>query len=236
MKFWHFALVGMLLVTGLVGCGGETPSPTAEQESTAPTSVNVGEKSVDTSSALDTSYTNALPANSQLALGTLLLEETENAVTSEQAKALLPLWKAIQGGKLQGNAEANAVLKQIEAKMTSEQLAAIAAMQLTMEDLGTWAQEQGVSLGLAPEALATRQATGGGQGISEDAMATRQAMRDTGGFAPPGDMSEEERTAMRATAEASGMTFGGRQGGAGPGQLALLAEPLIELLTQRAGG
>ena len=47
-------------------------------------------------------------------------------------------------------------------------------------------------------------------------------------------MSEEERESMRATAEASGMTFGGR-GGARRGQLALIAEPLVELLTQLAG-
>ena len=59
--------------------------------------------------------------------------------------------------------------------MTSGQLAAIAAMQLTREDLGAWAQEQGVSLGFSPEALATRQAEGGGQG----------------GFGPPGNLSEE---------------------------------------------
>ena len=32
------------------------------------------------------------------------------------------------------------------------------------------------------------------------------------------------------------MTFGDRGFGGGPGQLAILAKPLIELLTQRAGG
>jgi len=192
MKFWHFVLVGMLLVTGLAGCGGETPAPTAEQESTAPANVNVGEKSGDTSSVPDTFYPNALPADSQLALGTLLLEETENAVTPEQAKTLLPLWQAIQGGTLQGESETNAALKQIEAKMTSEQLAAIAAMQLTVEDLETWTQEQGLSLG-SPEVLGNRE----------------------GDFGPPGDMSEEEREAMRATVEAGGMSLSGRGAGAG---------------------
>jgi hypothetical protein len=48
-------------------------------------------------------------------------------------------------------------------------------------------------------------------------------------------MSEEERAAMRATAEASGMAFpGGGRGFAARSQLSLLAELVIELLTERA--
>ena len=31
-------------------------------------------------------------------LGTIRLEETENAVTPQQAKSLLPLWQSLQGG------------------------------------------------------------------------------------------------------------------------------------------
>jgi hypothetical protein len=194
--------------------------------------------------ALDASYERALPVSSQLALGIFELEETENAVAAEQAKTLLPLWQAIQGGSLQSEAETNAVLKQIEGVMTSEQLADIAAMQLTFEDMGTWMQERGVDFGLSPEAMATRQAAGEGQGpfgnLSQEEreamMATRQA-GGQGGLGPGGfgDMSEEQREAMRATAEASGVTFpGGGRGAASRGQLAVLAEQVIDLLTARA--
>lgn len=234
MKSWHLALIGVLIVATLAGCGGETSSSAAEQENAGSVSVNVDESGAYTSAALDTSSAGALPASSQLALGTLRLEEAEKAVTPEQAKALLPLWQAIQGGALQGDAETNTVLKQIEGAMTSEQLAAIAAMQLTAEDLQTWAQEQGVSLGLSPEALATRQTKGGGQGASEEEMATRQAMRESGDFGQGSGLSEEDRAARRATAEASGMTLGGRRFSGGAGQLTILVEPLIELLAQRA--
>ena len=47
--------------------------------------------------ALDTAYENALDVTSQLALGTLNLEDTANAVTEEQAAKLLPLWRALSG-------------------------------------------------------------------------------------------------------------------------------------------
>jgi hypothetical protein len=235
----------------LVGCGGETPSPAAEQEDVVAVNVDTDESGAYVSAILDTSYEGALPASSQLALGSLRLEETENAVTPEQAEALLPLWQAIQSGTLESNAEINAVLKQIEGKMTSEQLAAISAMQLTGEDLGAWAQEQGLNMDSSPEAMATRQAERGGEGgfgqrgnLSEEERASIRATMEAGGmpfggneggFGPPGNLSEEEREAMRATAEASGMNFGGRAFRGGQGGINLLAQQVIDLLAQRAG-
>ena len=36
------------------------------------------------------------PIESKLALGTLILEDGEQAVTAEEAKTLLPLWKAVK--------------------------------------------------------------------------------------------------------------------------------------------
>jgi hypothetical protein len=49
------------------------------------------------------------------------------------------------------------------------------------------------------------------------------------------NMSDEEREALRATAQAGGMSGGpGGRAGAGPGQFIILLDPLIELLTQRA--
>jgi len=196
-----------------------------------------------TSAAMYASYEGALPVSSQLALGIFQLEGTENAVTPEQAKTLLPCWQAIRGGRLQSEAETNAVLKQIEGAMTSEQLTAIAAMQLTFDDMGTWAQEQGPNL-RAPEA--TGDGEGGfalPEGVSEEQLEAMRAARepggmpfggDKGGFGSPGNLSEEERAARRATTEASGMTFGGRRGAGGRGPINFLTEPLIELLTERA--
>ena len=246
MRLAYVTMILVLAIGALAGCGAEEPSAsTGEQGS--PAQVDSEGSEVHTSAALDASYENALPVDSQLALGTFLLEGTENAVTPGQAKTLLPLWQAIQGGTLQGEAETNAVLKQIEGAMTPEQLAAIAAMQLTREDQGTWAQSQGLSLGLSPDARATRQAAGGGTGaagsfsdLSEEERASMRATAQAGGLSGGGggaggrfsDLSEEERASMRATAEAGGTAFGGRR--AGPGQITFLARPLVELLAQRA--
>ena len=120
-------------------------------------------------------------------------------------------------------------------------IAAIAAMQLTFEDMGAWMQEQGLNFGL-PAGAAGGQA-GFGNMSEEERAAMRATAQAGGGFGgegrPFGNMSEEEREAMRATAEASGMTFPGAGApgvgaGAGRGQLAVLAEQVVELLTERA--
>ena len=242
MKFWNLVLVLALLAGILAGCGGDADT-SAQEEASAPLAES-GEGDTYTSSILSTAYDQALPVSSQLALGIYRLEGTVNAITSEQAGTLLPLWQALQSESLQGEAETNAVLKQIEGALTPEQLSAIADMQLTRESLGAWMQERGVNFGPVPEAMGTRQAAGGGPGAFGDlSEEEREAMRATrqaggeGGFGPGGfgEMSEEEREAMRATAEASGMGFPG--GGRGPGargQLSMLAELVIELLTERA--
>ena len=242
MKVWQFALVLVRLAGMLAGCGGDADT-SAQEEASAPLAEG-GEGDTYNSSILSTAYDQALPVSSQLALGIYRLEETTSAVTPEQAQALLPLWQALQSESLESEAETNAVLKQIEGALASDQLSAIAEMQLTRESLGVWMQERGVNLGLSPEAMATRQAAGGGQGAFGDmSQEEREAMRATrqaggeGGFGPGGlgEMSEEEREAMRATAEASGMGFpGGGRGLAARGQLSMLAELVIELLSERA--
>jgi hypothetical protein len=240
MKSWHI-LASLLLVAGaLTACGGAEATETDEAAA------------IDyESGALDTSYEGALDAENQLALGTLQLEETEHAVTSEQAKTLLPLWQALQGG-VTAEGEISAVLKGIEGAMTEEQLAAIADMQLTEEDTQAWMEEQGLgarggfpgSGDMSEEELetarATRQARFGGEGLApggempsgEDMppeMATRVAEFQS--------MSEEEWEEMMATARAGGDGIPGGRAGTpgGAGRVGLFIRPLIEMLTERAG-
>jgi hypothetical protein len=246
VKLEHVIVVLILLAVAVVGCGGDTSGATPEAAN-ADLAAS-GDGGAYTSAALNTAYEGALPASSQLVLGTFALEGTEQAITTEQAKALLPLWRAIQGGSLQSDAETNAVLKQIESAMTAEQLAAIAAIQFTMEDLGRWMQEQGIDL--APP---TGAAGGSGDvappdGMNGEGMAAMRPGGETGdgapqgggegpgGGGPPGDMSDEERESMRATAEAGGMGFpqGSDRGGASRGQLSVLTDQVIELLTERS--
>ena len=95
------------------------------------------------------------------ALGTLRLEGTADAVTSEQAADLLPLWQIIEGGSLKSAAETEAVLSQIKGKMTESQIAAIEATSMTMADMQAWMAEQGIEM---------RMPQGGGQGAGPVAM------------------------------------------------------------------
>jgi len=86
----------------------------------------------------------------QLALGTLQLDETQYPVNAEQAVSLLPLWKAARSlGKNDTAAtqEVNALVKQIQSTMTSEQLQAISSMELTTQDFPALAQELGLEIG-----------------------------------------------------------------------------------------
>ena len=128
-----------------------------------------------------------------------------------------------------------------EGAMTPEQLGAIGAMQLTFEDMGIWALEQEVTLGRSGDGTPSAEGAGGfalPEGVTEKQMEEMRATFESGegGFAPPEGMSQEEREAMRATAEASGMTRPGGAGGIGAGQLAALAGPLVELLSDLAEG
>jgi hypothetical protein len=216
-----------------------------------------------TSAVLGTSYEGALSVPNQLMLGTLLLEGTEHAVTPEQAKTLLPLWQALQGG-VTIETEVNAVLKQIEGTMTQEQLQAIAAMQLTQEDLQAWMEEQGMGGG-APGAPPGGPSGSGDMSDEEReaARATWQAGGDGGGMPPGGgemppgggemppematrqaefaNMTDAEREAARATMQAGGGYQGGSAGGAGGRgasggrQANFLLGPLIQLLEERKG-
>jgi hypothetical protein len=84
------------------------------------------------------SANNSLTTVSKLALGTLELEGTANAVTSDQARELLPLWQAYQSlsnSDTASQVELDALVKQIDASMTAEQLEAIDMMSLTEQAL-----------------------------------------------------------------------------------------------------
>lgn len=92
----------------------------------------------------------ALPQPIQLAVGTLMLEETPQAVTAEQAQELLPLWqmlRTLQQSGTAAQAEIEAVLNQIQAAMTPEQLAAIEEMDLTPGNMRDMFQELELGMG-----------------------------------------------------------------------------------------
>lgn len=159
MKFTTVFLLVIAFV--LSACSGRsTPAP------------SIASADSYSSSTLVTTYESALPVRNQLALGSLELDGTPNAIKAEQASKLLVLWQALLSTQKSGSAaqaEVNALLEQIESMMTSDQLLAIRDMQLTQSDLQAWATANGITLGGG-----TGQ-PGQGMGLSPEARATRQA-------------------------------------------------------------
>lgn len=228
MQRMRAAALAMVVLAVLVGCGGKKGASAANPQNIGPGNGGY------TSAILDTSYPNALPATMQLALGSLRLEGSDQAITPAQAKALLPLWQALQGTALRNQAEVNAVLRQIEKTMTESQLAAIAALRLTTDDLRAWMEVQGITPPAGPPAGA---AAGGFGNLTEEQRASIRATVEAGGRPfggegnPLGNLTEEQRAALRATREAGG---GPAFGGAGRGGIGPLFDPLIKLLMERA--
>jgi hypothetical protein len=220
-KRWHLTLtlLAALAVAFLAGCSQQADTPA---ESNSPT---VQQSAPGQPGGLD-------PTN-QLVLGTLKLEGTADAVTPGQAADLLPLWQMIAGGSLEGDVETQAVLKQIEAKMSDGQQAAIEAMALTGQDMTDWAKAQGIEVQAPPAAQ------GGGPGalqnLSED---ERAKMREE--FQ---NMTAEERATRMAELGVQRPEGGGPGGTdassdrpAGGGRMNILLTPLINLLAERAAG
>lgn len=136
-------LVAIMLAAVLAACAGASAS-------TGGSATAVGDTVSGGDAALSANYPGALPVEAQLTLGTMQLEGTDLAVTAEQAAELLPYWRVLQSLAQSDNtadAEIEAVLKQIEGVMTGEQISAIAAMQLTEDQLQTMLEEGALGFG-----------------------------------------------------------------------------------------
>jgi hypothetical protein len=89
---------------------------------------------------------NELSAATKLIVGTFKLEGTQQAITSEEAKQLLPLWQVYSEMITSDTAaqeEIDGLVAQIQETMTSEQTQAIDGMGLTQRDIFAVMQEQG---------------------------------------------------------------------------------------------
>jgi hypothetical protein len=182
--------------------------------------------------------TGELPATTQLILGTLKLEETENAVTAEQAVELLPLWQTLQvlsESDTAADQETEALIAQIEETMTAGQIQAITDMNLTREDMMSIMQEQGLTTGAGGPAGGQNNSQGGNS--SNNSGAARPGGDEfpggppqgggPGGFA--GGQGQNLSAEQIATAQAA------RQAGGGNMIPSPLINALIEFLEQKAG-
>ncbi len=149
----------------------------------------------------------------RLLIGIFRLEGTADAVTPEQAKQLLPLWKgyrALSQSDKAVPAELEGLIKQIEEAMTPSQRQKIAAMNLSYADLQAIAEERGINLG-------GRMGAGAGPMATRAAQSGTQARQGAAGgpaFAGPPD---------------GGMMFGGPLGQGGQGSTTLSAEAVATL-------
>ncbi len=92
----------------------------------------------NTSGSSGSQDTAALSKVNMLLVGTLKLEDTDQAVSVSEATQLLTLWQAYQSlsnSQTSAEAEVDALVNQIQAAMTAQQVDAINAMNLTTQDM-----------------------------------------------------------------------------------------------------
>jgi hypothetical protein len=211
----------LVLAVALAACGGGQADITSEGGESAETAAAEATPSVDRTPRARLSEDFEMPLSMRLPVGTLMLEQTDYAVTPAQAEALMPLWQMLRALQESGTAtqiEVEAVFDQIQEAMTAEQLAAIEEMnpedmQDLLQEYGMRRQgdtESGEGGGFRPPEGMMR--PGGGEG--------RQGM-GPGGFA---DLSPEEQATVMASRGGMGMGFGGTA----------FTEQVIELLEARA--
>ena len=220
----RIVIVGLLaLILALAACGssqGETTAATGGAAQATPGGFFGGGE---------------MPLSMKLPAGTLLLEDTELAVTPEQAKELLPLWqmlRALQESTTSSQVEVEAVLDQIQGAMTPEQLAAIEEMdqedmQALFEELGMGRPQQDSDSGDdrrggfgPPEGMMPPGGGEGGPVIIGPGGGEGGPGMGPGGF---GDLSPEERATIEAGRGGMGMRFGTG-----------MIDAVIELLETRA--
>lgn len=193
-SIFRIALFTLIAVSLVYAC-----APKVEVE-TVPTSL--------ASTVLSIEYSDAANLRSQLAYGTIKLADTPNAITSDQAQTLIPLWQAVvslSGDTTTASEELTAVQDQITAALTAEQLQAIAAMQITNAGLNVFYAEYGILLPTPIPGVTKVPGSGSGK-------------------------TDEEKAAAEATKTAAGETTG-----TGQSAKTLLFEKTIEYLTGVSG-
>lgn len=107
-----------------------------------------------------------LPAQTKLILGTINLEETDYAVSAEQAAELMPMFYVLQDLNESDTAaqeEIDGLVSQIQETLTDEQVQAIDGMSLSMQDMFAITQNGG-GRSSTSDTSSTSEAGGGGMG------------------------------------------------------------------------
>ncbi len=200
-------LLGLLIWLSLIlaGCG----------------SSNQGNSSGSTGNNSSQDSANLSQVN-MLLVGTLKLEDTEKAVTKDEASQLLTLWQAystLSTSQTAAEAEVEGLLKQIESTMTADQVQAIKDMNLTSTDMMALMQTLGVAMGArgTPNPQATPGASFPGGMIMQG-----NPPDDAEGGPPDGSTGGTTRSFRHGGPPGGGLVIGGDAGssaGLGGGQM-----------------
>jgi hypothetical protein len=168
---------------------------------------------------------NGLPIAAQLAVGTLKLAGTNQAVTAEQAEVLVVYWetyKQLTQSETAAQAEYDGLIAQIEETLSAEQLQAITEMNITQQDV--FASMQGVTVTTSSSSTVSASSRSAGDGT----MPAGGPPAD-GGAPPDGGMPAD----MAGAASSSGTDQTQRsQAGASMEATAGVPSALIEAVIQ----
>lgn len=213
MKFKPVTIIVLLSAVLLSACApaaapaaevltGDTANAVPVETASVNNESVAAETTTLTADMLDITFDDAANIRSQLAYGLMKLEGTANAVTSEQAASLVPLWQAVlllSTDSMTASEELTAVQDQIAQALTLEQFQAIADMKITNTVLSAYYAEMGIVM--------STPAPGVVPGSKKN-------------------MSEEDKQATRAANAAAGISSGN-----GQSARTLLIEKVIEYLT-----
>ena len=221
-KYLLCLLVPMLLIAA--GCsalqaGSTTTNKTFAQSAQTPGASNMANQ----------------PIENKLAIGTLKLEGSPQAVTADQARTLLPLWKAVKSLSASSTASADemaALYTQIQEAMTADQIAAIKTQALTPADTQALMQQYNIQAPAGmPQQSATRVASSSGSTNQGGGPGGPQDGGGSGGPPPDGGIPGGGASGAQSTPQAGQTPRAPRVGG---GMNSLFVEPLITLLEARA--
>jgi hypothetical protein len=223
MKKMIALVITILLILGLSACNMSSSTNTANSTS---------------------SDSKTLSTVEELALGTLKLEGTDQAVDQTQAATLLPLWQAyieLQNNNSIATEEVDAVISQIQSSMTTDQTKAINDLKFTSQDLMDTMTSLGITNTMAnlqgtPSASTGQDTAGGFQGDTTGGSAPAGGAPPSGGGGPqaggggPGGSNLGTTNLSQsqiATMQAYGGTAQGAKGITG------LIEKLIRIFQQK---
>ena len=161
-------IVVLMFILALAACSSDGDSAETGNTNNEPSAAE--SSSTGNDARLNADFADALPVQTQLAIGSVQLETTDMPISEAQAEIILPLWQALQAlgqSETTADAELTAVLNQIQDEMTGDQIAFIADLELTPEKFQEMRENGEIALGRGRGGQGNGQAggaAGGGQG------------------------------------------------------------------------